>query len=115
MAFYVFCEPSVDALIEEDSHEVLASMRALASSRNAITWSRVTVGNPCRKSSIVSPPSKYSISVWTGTRVPAKTGVPPSMSGDEVMSGGFGVAMANQDSEGTLDLQATGGLLGCAA
>jgi hypothetical protein len=32
-----FCEPSVDALVEENSHEALASMRALASSRKAIT------------------------------------------------------------------------------
>ena len=32
-----FCESSVDALVEENSHEALASMRALASSRKAIT------------------------------------------------------------------------------
>ena len=56
-------QSTVNALVEEDSHEALASMRVLASSRKAITCSRVTVGNPCRKSSIVSPPSKYSIRV----------------------------------------------------
>lgn len=31
-------------------------------------------------------PSKYSINVWTGTRVPAKTGVPPSISDEEEMT-----------------------------
>ena len=60
------------------------------------------------KSSIVSPPSKYSISVWTGTRVPAKTGVPPSMSGDEIIRGAFAVVMVYKDNEARVDLQAPG-------
>lgn len=51
--------------------------------------------------------SKYSISVWTGTRVPAKTGVPPSMSGDETIRGAFAVAMVPKDSEARVDLQAS--------
>jgi len=41
----------------------------------------ITVGNPSRNSSSVSPPSSESNSAWRGTRVPRKTGVPPRMSG----------------------------------
>ena len=41
------------------------------------------------------PPSKYSMSVCTGTRVPQNTGVPPRMSGLEVMSGCFVAAITN--------------------
>jgi hypothetical protein len=63
---------------------------------------------------MVSPPSKYSINVWTGPRVPVKTGVPPSTSGEEVMRG-IVVAMIHKDNEARVDLQASGGLLGCAA
>lgn len=37
MPIEFFYEPSVDALVDENSHEALASMRALASSRKAIT------------------------------------------------------------------------------
>ena len=43
------------------------------------------------------PPSKYSINVWTGTRVPVNTGVPPSTSGEEVMRG-VAVAIVHKDT-----------------
>jgi hypothetical protein len=56
---------------------------SLASSRNAITCSLDTVGNPSRKSLMDSPASRYSMSVWTGTLVPRKTGVPPIIPGSE--------------------------------
>lgn len=32
-----------------------------------------------------SPALMYSMKVWTGTRVPANTGVPPSISGEAVI------------------------------
>ena len=46
MPLNIFGESSVDALVKEDSHEALASIRVLASSRKAITCSRETVGKP---------------------------------------------------------------------
>src|SRR5208283_4694877 len=55
--------------------------RDAETSNTPACW-RVTVGKPARKSSIVSPASRYSKRVWTGTRVPAKTGAPPMMSGE---------------------------------
>ena len=47
-----------DALVKKHPHDALAIIRAVASSRKATTCSRLTVGNPARKSSIVSPPSR---------------------------------------------------------
>lgn len=41
------------------------------------------------------PPSKYSMSVCTGTRVPRKTGVPPKTSGVEVMRGCLAVVITH--------------------
>ena len=46
-----------------------------------MTCSRVTERKPARKSSIDSPASRQSISVCTGTLVPAKTAVPPMTPG----------------------------------
>src|SRR5229473_1216883 len=63
-----------------------ASKRCFASSSAATADSRETVGNPSRKSSSVSPPSRQSKSVWMGTRVPRNTGVPPRMSGFLMMT-----------------------------
>jgi hypothetical protein len=80
-------EAPVYALVEQDPHVAEATTRAFASSRKAMTCSRFTVGNPSRKASIDSPPSRYSMRVCTGTRVPANTGVPPKISGEEVMKG----------------------------
>jgi hypothetical protein len=50
-------EAPVDALVEQHPHETVSISRSFASSRNAMTCSRVTDGNPSRKSSIVSPAS----------------------------------------------------------
>ncbi|SLM49428.1 protein of unknown function [Nitrospira japonica] len=86
MAFNLIGQSTIDTLVEEKFHEATGNMRVFASSRKAITCSRVTVGNPSRKSSMVCPPSKYSMRVWTGTRVSRNTGVPPRISGLEVMS-----------------------------
>src|SRR5438876_5482370 len=61
------------------------STRTFAVSSTATTCSRVTVGKPSKKSSIVSPASRYSKRVWTGTRVPPNTGVPPMISGEIVI------------------------------
>jgi hypothetical protein len=54
----VFSQAAVNALIEQDSHAASVTARAAPRSKNAITCSRVTVGNPARKSSMVSPASK---------------------------------------------------------
>jgi len=50
-------EAPVNTLVEQYPHETISISRSFASSRKAITCSRVTDGNPSRKSSIVSPPS----------------------------------------------------------
>ena len=67
----------VNAFIQKNSHEVDSMRRSFASSRNAMTCSPLTEGNPVTKSSIDSPASRSSSSVCTGTRVPANTGAPP--------------------------------------
>ena len=54
----VAAEAPVNAFVEEDLHEAASITRSLASSRKAMTCSRVTVGNPWRKSSIDSPASR---------------------------------------------------------
>jgi hypothetical protein len=54
----VLREAPIDALVEKHPHDVGVIIRAVASSRNATTCSRRTVGNPAKKSSIVSPPSR---------------------------------------------------------
>src|SRR6266478_10126226 len=47
----------------------------------AMARSRLTLGYCSRNWSRVSPPSKYSIRILKGTRVPRKTGSPPRISG----------------------------------
>src|SRR5437773_10779852 len=57
MADKIPSESSIDAFVEQDLHFVAAaSMHSFASSRNAITCSRETLGKPSRKSSMESPP-----------------------------------------------------------
>ena len=52
-------ESLINAFVEQQLHlDAAASMRSLASSRNAMTCSRETLGKPSRKSSIESPPSR---------------------------------------------------------
>lgn len=51
-------------------------------------------GEPVKETSMVWPPSKYSISVCAGTRVPRKTGVPPRMSEVELMRDSLGLITA---------------------
>ena len=51
-------EAPIDTLVEKHPHDAFEIIRAVASSRKATTCSRLTVGNPARKSSIVSPPSR---------------------------------------------------------
>ena len=58
MSLDVRREAPVDALVETHPHDALETIRAVASSRKATTCSRLTVGTPVRKSSIVSPPSR---------------------------------------------------------
>jgi hypothetical protein len=48
----------VDALVEKDLQDAASITRSFASSRKAMTCSRVTDGNPSRKSSIDSPASR---------------------------------------------------------
>ena len=52
-----------------------------ASSRKSSACSRVTEGAPSRKSSMVSPCLRWSRSICTGTRAPAKHGAPLIRSG----------------------------------
>ena len=56
MTDYILSDPTINASVEENSHEAAATIRSFASSRKATTWSRVTVGKPSRKSSIGSNP-----------------------------------------------------------
>jgi len=65
----------------------LARRTAFASSSTAMACSRDTLGKSLRKASRDSPFSRSSMSVCTGTRVPAKTGVPLKRPGDVVISG----------------------------
>jgi hypothetical protein len=51
-------EAPVDALVQQHLHATVSISRSFASSRKAMTCSRVTDGNPARKSSIVSPASR---------------------------------------------------------
>src|ERR1700758_5004596 len=57
---------------------------ALDSSSNARTCSRFTLGKPSRKSAMESPAPRWSNRLLIGTRVPAKTGSPPRISGARV-------------------------------
>ena len=50
-------EAPVNTFVEQHPHETVSISRSFASSRKAMTCSRVTDGNPSRKSSIVSPAS----------------------------------------------------------
>jgi hypothetical protein len=87
MTDYILSDPTINASVEENSHEAAATIRSFASSKKATTWSRVTVGKPSRKLSIVSPPSSYLRSACTRTRVPAYTGVTPITSDEQVTIG----------------------------
>jgi hypothetical protein len=48
----------INALVDEESHQTRASKSCFASSNARRAASRETVGNPVRKSSRVSPPSR---------------------------------------------------------
>jgi len=67
-------EALTDALIDQNLHEARAIRSFRASSKASRARACGTVGNPSRKSSRLSPPSRYSNRVWTGTRVPGKDG-----------------------------------------
>jgi len=67
-------------------HEARTRRSFRASSSASKARARGTVGNPSRKSSRVSPPSRYSKSVWTGTRVPRNTGTPCMVSGSAAIA-----------------------------
>src|SRR5687768_3956086 len=56
-------------------------------SRTASTCSRVTPGNHERKSSTEAPPSRFSKSATTGTRVERKTHEPLTLSGSRSTAG----------------------------
>jgi hypothetical protein len=51
-----------------------------------MTWARLTLGKSSRNALMESPASRQSVRFFTGTRVPAKTGMPPRISGSDVMS-----------------------------
>src|SRR5207245_4866362 len=61
------------ALVSEDAH---SRIWLLAKSSTVRTCCRVTLGYSFRNWSMVSPPSRKSIRLCTGTRVPRKQGVP---------------------------------------
>ena len=74
---FVISEEQLDArvyaLVNKDAH---SSSWLLPTSSTVRTCSRVMGGWSLMNSSIVSPPSRKSIRLWTGTRVPRKHGVP---------------------------------------
>src|SRR6266704_5532212 len=45
----IACEPPINALVEKYLHEAAATRRSFACSRNSMTCSRSTEGNPARK------------------------------------------------------------------
>ncbi len=73
------------ALIQQDAtdtaHATCESNASVACSRNCTACSRLTPAKSSRKSSSVSPASRQSSNVRTGTRVPTNTGVPERISG----------------------------------
>jgi len=81
------CQPQVmhhlagHTLVQKNFQPAFAARCSANSLRTATTCSRRTLGKSSTNSSTVCPPSRYSISVRTGTRVPRKTGVPPRTSG----------------------------------
>src|SRR5215208_7521870 len=69
-------------LVQQDAPHATRSSRAfVACSMNAFACSRRTEGKSSRNSSTVDPPTRWSMRICTGTRVPTKTGVPPMISG----------------------------------
>lgn len=71
------------SLIKENAHFDQAVARlASANSGTASACARVTPGNHSRNRSTVAPPSRFSKSVFTGTRVPRKTHAPLTFSGE---------------------------------
>ena len=74
---------------DRSAHAATALARSadFASSSTATACSRETLGKSSRKASRKSPPSIQSISVCTGTRVPANTGAPLRRSSDVVIRG----------------------------
>ncbi len=50
----------INAFVDEQFHQIRVSTSSLASCKTFIATSRLTVGNPMRKSSNVSPPSMQS-------------------------------------------------------
>ena len=48
-------ESTIYAFVEQQPHKADSIRRSLAISRNAMTWSRETLGKPSRKSSMDSP------------------------------------------------------------
>ena len=80
----ILAPPNLKSSIEFSlRHAFSGSHRANLST--ASTWPRSTPGNHSRNSSIVAPPSMFSNSAFTGTRVPANTGVPLWISGSTVI------------------------------
>src|SRR6266545_2214373 len=51
-------EAPINALVDKHFHEAVATRRSFACSRNSMTCSRLTEGNPARKSSMDSPDSR---------------------------------------------------------
>jgi len=84
----------------------VSSISRLAASNTATTCSRFTVGKSYKKGSIESPSSRQSNKFCAGTRVPAKTGVPPRTSGDDVIMFAkpfMTYTMPNKDGESKSD------------
>ncbi len=66
--------------------EAVRSISASALRSASTACRRVTVGNAARMSPRLTPSARFSKSTRTGTRVPAKTGVPPKISGPMMLS-----------------------------
>lgn len=70
-----------NAMIEEYLHAASEKLVRRAYSRTATTCSRVTPSNASRYSSRLTPPSRFSNKLLTGSRVPAKHSAPLMRSG----------------------------------
>ncbi len=79
----VMPDPNIFHIFQENLHEAMATIRDLLTSDSRKSFKEVVDR---------LPPSEYSMRVWTGTRVPRNTGVPPMISGLEVMRGCAGWA-----------------------
>jgi hypothetical protein len=85
-----------DVLVQLNPQRDAATRLAQAPSRHAITSSLLRRGYDSKMSSIDKPSSRFSNRTSTGTRVPRKTGRPPSISGSQTIT--FAMALSPRNA-----------------